>query len=126
MLSCYCPDIDNCDWWYIAPHDFIVLDTKRRRRCCSCKNLIDIGANCVRLDRYRGPLTDIQEIICGDEIPLAPWWLCERCGEIYFNLDDIGYCYIAGDSLENNLKEYWDLTGFVPRLDECQNQSHNK
>jgi hypothetical protein len=43
---------------------------------------------------------------------MAPWWLCEKCSEIYLNLDAIGYCYMAGDDLRDNLRDYWDLTGF--------------
>jgi len=111
-LSCDCGFDDGSSWWYLPPNDFTKLDTNRRKRCCSCKELIDIGSECLRLDRARDTNTDIEESIWGDEVGLAPWWLCEACGEIFFNLNDIGYCYWAGESLKDNLEEYWALTGF--------------
>ena len=114
MLSCSC-NYDDDGWWYRTPNDFTTLNATRRKRCCSCKKLVDIGAVCVRLDRARSANTDIEERIWGDsEIPLAPWWLCEWCAEMFFNLDALGYCYYAGDDLREQLKEYWNLTGFVP------------
>ncbi len=114
MLSCSC-DSDGDGWWYLPPNDFTTLNTARRRRCCSCHKLIDTGAVCVELDRQHSPRTDIEERIWGDEVQLASWWLCEWCGEMLFNFDALGFCYYAGDSMEENLKEYWDLTGFIPK-----------
>ena len=115
MLACSC-NYDSDGWWYYHPHDFTILQTKRRRRCCSCASQIEIGATCVELERYRSPNTDIEERIYGDEVPMASWWLCEWCGEMFFNLDALGYCYWAGDSLIDNLMEYWELTGFTPEV----------
>jgi hypothetical protein len=111
MLSCSC-EFDGDGRWYLFPNDFTALNTKRRRRCCSCKEFIAIGSTCVELERYRSPVSDIEERICGDEIHLASRWLCEKCGEIFFNLDAPGYCYLLGDSLQDNLRDYWDITGF--------------
>lgn len=116
MLSCSCSD-DFDSWWYLGPNDFTVLNTSRRKRCCSCKKLIDIGSQCVELQRYRSPLSDIEEQIYFDEVPIASWWLCEWCGEMYFNFEALGYCYYAGDSLNEMLKEYWELTGFKQTLE---------
>ena len=111
MLSCEC-NWDWESWYYWEPNDFTVLDTNRRKRCCSCNELIDIGSVCVRLDRNRYPLTEIEERIVGDEVHLAPWWLCEWCGEMYFNFSELGYCYWAGDDLRETLEEYQEMTGF--------------
>jgi len=117
-LTCDCGYFS--DYWYIPDKDFKPLATKRRRRCCSCHSLIDVGADSIMLDRYRCPVNDIEERIYGDEVPLAPRFLCARCGEIYLNLDALGYCYYLGDSLEENLKEYWQLTGF------CKGKANEK
>ncbi len=113
MLSCSC-DI-NFDSWYYMPPDFHfkTLIHKRRKRCCSCENLIEINALCVEFDRYRPPISDIEERICGDEVGLASWFMCEPCGEIYYNLNDIRYCMYLGDDMRDNLKNYWEITGFV-------------
>lgn len=112
-LSCSC-NFDGDGWWYLIPRDFTTLSTTRRRRCCSCKKPINVGSICVELDRYRSPRTDIEERICGSEINLVSWWLCEWCGEMFFNFDVLGYCYMAGDDLRENLRDYWKLTGFKP------------
>lgn len=111
MLSCSC-DFDSDSWYYYQPNDFSIFNLKRRKRCCSCDKLININAQCVEFGRYRSPITDIEEQICGDEINLASWFMCEWCGEIYFNLSDLGYCIFLGSSMQENLEDYWDITGF--------------
>ena len=115
-LSCDCRSAGD-GWWYEPDSsiDFIPLVATRRKRCYSCKQLIGINDLCLRFLRYRSPLTDIEERICGDEVELAPAYLCESCGEVYLNLSDIGYCYWMGDDLRENLREYWELTGFIPK-----------
>ena len=116
MLSCSCDfDGDGDSWYYYPPNDFSLFDRKRCERCCSCGKLIDIGAQCVEFDRHRPPLSDIDERINGDEVPLASWYMCEWCGEMYFNLESLGYCILLGDSMKENLEDYWDITGFKTR-----------
>jgi predicted RNA-binding Zn-ribbon protein involved in translation (DUF1610 family) len=116
ILSCECPDWegDPGTWAYIVPDDFSRLETKRRRRCSSCKDLINIGSECLRFERIRAPYTDIEAEIVGDdaEIPMSPFYQCEKCGEIYFNLNAIGYCISPDSNMEELLKEYWEMTGF--------------
>lgn len=113
-LSCSCHT--EGDWWYLidTDPDFKPLSTSKRKRCQSCKELINVGADCLRFPCYRSPQTDVEERIYIDEVPLAPKYLCEPCGEIYLNLMALGYCYYMGDDLREQLKEYWELTGFVP------------
>lgn len=116
MLTCNCGyDDDGYDWYYTPPDDFTVLDTSRRKRCLSCKKLIDKGAVCLKFERYRHPLTDVEEARYVDEVPLAPGYMCERCGELFFNLDALGFCGLFDEPMEDNLKEYWKLTGFKPK-----------
>lgn len=113
MLSCSC-DFDSDGWYYYPPNDFKIFDHKRRKRCCSCNKLINQGTQCVEFDRYRAPVTDVEERIRGDEVNLASWFMCENCGEIYFNLSVLGYCMFLGDSMIGNLEDYWEITGFTP------------
>lgn len=113
-LSCAC-DFDEDGWWYEAPDDFSVFPQGRRKRCCSCHKLIDAGTQCVEFPRVRYAATDIEERIYGDTVVLASWYMCEWCGEMYFNLEALGYCHWLGDSIKENLEEYWELTGFDPR-----------
>lgn len=113
MLSCSC-DIDGSDWTYYPPNDFVEFDEIRRKRCCSCNSLIDHWQPSLKFQRARDPRTDIEECIWGDEVYMAPWHMCEWCGEIFLNLDALGYCHNLGDSIKEDLEDYWDLTGFTP------------
>ena len=100
------------------------LNTMRRKRCVSCGKLIDIGSLCNIYPRYRYPWDEIESLIkCGralddvfgDEptIKIAPHYHCERCGEIWMNLTDIGYeCLSPSENMEESLKEYHELSGF--------------
>jgi len=116
-LSCSCDyDPDSVSWWYLCPSDinFTPLKTSKRKRCCSCKILININNSCLSFSRYRAARSDIEERIFGDEVRLSDWYLCESCGEIFLNLNVLEYCYYMGDDLRENLQDYWDLTGFNP------------
>jgi hypothetical protein len=108
-LSCSCGEWDGDGWAWTSSGDFTTLNTSRRKRCCSCKKLIDIGATVVTFERVRHPITEVEMQIYGDgaEINLAPWYMCEICGEIYLNLDALGFCVdIEYDSMQELLKEY--------------------
>ena len=120
-LSCSCGEWNGDGWSWRCENDFTILKGARRKRCCSCKELINIGAECVELERLRYPITEVEERIYGEEgeINIASWYLCERCGEIYLNLDALGYCYNIGDDLREDLREYHQMTGFVPQ-ENCQ------
>ena len=129
-LSCGCDygdwDYDAGDWvyWYLGIEDFVPLNTTRRKRCCSCAKLIDIGSLCVIYPRYRYPYDEIEAMIktgncldtsLNDEpcIKIAPHYHCEKCGEIWMNLVDIGYeCLSPKENMRENLKEYHELSGF--------------
>lgn len=110
-LSCECSDYDweSDGWAYRVPYDFDTLRTKRRRRCQSCKTLIDIGSPCVAFDRHRYPQDDIEERIWGEgtEISLATWYMCEECGGLFLSLEDLGFCIdIERDNMHELLEEY--------------------
>jgi len=113
MLYCTCGDYFDCDtWYYYHPEDFSKLTTSKRKRCCSCKVLINKQAGCLEFPRQRQPRHDIEEEIYGDEVPLASYFMCEACGEIYLNLSDLGYCLDITQDMREYLKEYQELTGF--------------
>lgn len=114
MLSCSC-DFDSAAEWYYIPQKFGKFSRKRRKRCCSCDHLISNGDICLTFDRHRYPLTDIEEKICGDEVPLADWFMCEKCGETFLNLSDLGFCIELGSEMAELLSDYWKLTGFKPK-----------
>jgi len=114
-LNCSCGEAYDCDWYYQPSEDFSVLDTKRSRRCRSCNTLIKPGSDCLSFIRTREPLNDIEEEIYGsgwDSVPLATWYQCLKCGEMYLNLHALGYCIEPDENIFALLKEYHELTGF--------------
>lgn len=124
-LSCSCPYGDEWDggpgdWLYMysTPRDFKPLETSKRKRCVSCNALINIGAPCLIFPRYRNPYSDIEAEIIGFDwngeppIRIADHYHCEKCGEIFLNLEDLGYCLSPRDNMPDTLAEYHELTGF--------------
>lgn len=106
-LSCEC-DFDGDGWYYRPPDDYTKLSTKKRKRCCSCKNLIDIGAVCGLFERGRPFESDIEEKIysADEEVPLANYYMCETCTDLYFSLDALGFCIDLNESMQELTKEY--------------------
>jgi hypothetical protein len=107
--ECYYDGSEGFDWYFERPEDYSTLKTKRRKRCCSCKNLIDTGTVCLEFTRYRHPGYDsIEERIYGEgaEVPLASWFVCEKCADIYFSLEELGFCIDLGESMQSLLEEY--------------------
>lgn len=105
-LSCGCDDWGDDAEWYWNGIDSRPLVSKRSARCRACKTLIKPGTECWHLDRYRSPRTDFEERIYGDEVPLAAWHLCERCGDIYSSLTELGFCVDPTESMDSQLAEY--------------------
>jgi len=114
-LSCTCYDWDDepGSWAYYSPTDFSIFSKSKRKRCCSCKELINKGAECLEFGRVRRPYNNIEERISGDEIGIASWFMCEKCGEPFLNLTSAGYCIPLGENMYELLKEYHEITGFI-------------
>ena len=108
-LSCGCDDWGDDADWYWNGSEFRPLELKRGTRCKACKTLIKPGVVCLALDRFRGPKTDFEERIYGEdvEITLASWYLCERCGDIYSSLTELGFCVDPTESMDSQLAEYY-------------------
>lgn len=116
-LSCSCYDGDDYKWFFTYCPDFTNFKGKRRKRCCSCKALINIGDEVVGFERFRYPASEVEQKIFGDgnKIKIADWWMCEKCGEIFLNLDALGYCIDLSEPMTELLKEYHEMTGFKPK-----------
>lgn len=109
MLTCSCPDWDESEeWCYTAPSDFTVFSKKRRKRCCSCHELINKGADCLKFYRDRYAHSETEERIYGEGEPIAitPWYMCEACGEIFLNLNALGFCVDIACDMKRELEEY--------------------
>lgn len=105
-LSCECNTDYDYGYYYTQPNDYSNLQTKRRKRCMSCNGLIDIGAICLIFPTWRSPNSDIEERIYGDEVGLADKYMCEDCGDIFFNLVNLGFCINTGIPMKEQLREY--------------------
>lgn len=109
-MSCSC-DYEGGDWYYYKPADYSILETKRARRCCSCGERIVRGDTVVKFRRARQPKTEIEDRIWGEgsDIPLASWFMCEACGDQFFNLTELGFCITLPDSMTKLVKEYAEM-----------------
>lgn len=106
-LSCVCPE--EGAWYYGTDEEFRPLRTKRSRRCVSCAVKLRPGAEVLEIWRTRGPNDDIEERIHGDDydaVPMASWWMCAACGEIFLNLTAYGYCVDFDESMQEQLEEH--------------------
>ena len=111
-LTCEC----NSDWypepgdwfWPDSPDDYKTFPFKRRRACCSCGELIGVGAIAVEFERVKAPKSNIEIVIYGDDgqIPIASDWMCERCGDLYFSIEELGYCVTPREDMRELAKEY--------------------
>lgn len=105
-LACEC-EYDDPAWWHEGVTPLAPLATKRMRRCCSCKTRIAVGQECSSIRRWRDPEPDsVEERIFGDEVPLATWYLCERCDGLLESLDALGFCGLVGQDLREVCREY--------------------
>lgn len=114
-LSCGSSDVDTdgFDWWWCWPREEKSLATKRFRKCCSCGARIEPGQTCQPVYRYRPPASEIEDRIHGEEVSMANWYLCEKCGDIALSLDEAGYCFELGngESIAAQITEYRKNSG---------------
>lgn len=109
-LSCYCNEWDGEGWYFFDPDDFSTLETKRFRRCCSCGAKIAPGATVAKFQREREAVSDIERAVVGDEVSLAPWFMCEECAGLYFSLTELGFCInLGGDSMKELVAQYSEM-----------------
>jgi len=107
-LSCDC-GYNDFEWFYCGPDDYTLLDTSRRQRCYSCKELIGLGYPVLVFQRYREPKDEIEDRIYGEggEIALANYYMCEECGDLYWSLVELGFCIsFNGESMQELVRQY--------------------
>lgn len=106
-LSCSCGDYGDFAWYYGGtPEDVKPLATKRSRKCCSCGCKLKPGDEVAAFPRWRSPVTDIEERICGDEVPLATWHSCETCWGLMLAVEETGMCFTLGESMKQQIADY--------------------
>lgn len=111
-LSCDYGDGEPSDfaWMWTNPH-FATTPVGRRRRCRSCRELIGVASDAVRIYRYRLPRDEVECRIYGydGEVMLAPWWWCETCGGLALSLLEHGYALEIEDDMRELVKEHATL-----------------
>lgn len=114
MLTCSC-DNDDAEWWYDDHKEVGPLATKRMRRCCSCKDRIAVGDDCKPFPRWRSvsEYCDHEVVVRiygeGGEMPMATWYLCDRCAGLYESLNSLGFCDLLGQDLRETCREYAEM-----------------
>lgn len=107
-LACEC-EYDDYDFWHDTPNGYKSYDAKRGKRCMSCGTLVRTGDLCAEFPRWRHPKTDIEEAIHGEEVKLANGYHCERCADLFFSLDALGYCVNPYENMLDLLADYHEL-----------------
>lgn len=108
MLSCSCnyePEPGETIWY--GPEDYTYLDTKTNRKC-SCGKIIEKGDLCSKIRRFKVPETKYESNRFGwdGEIPRASKYLCEECTDLYFSLQELGFCEMPWENQKDLVKEY--------------------
>ncbi len=109
-LSCSCDyEWDGDGWCYTGDTHYAPLARKRSVKCCSCGAKIAPGEMAMAHHRMRAASNDTEERIHGDEVPMAPWWHCERCADLYLSLTELGYCVGPHDDQRELVREYAEM-----------------
>jgi len=136
-LSCSCDfdfEFEPGNWYYnglvIAKIDFEELSGKRGKRCVSCGELIKIGKLCLKHKRLRYPYTnqetrrvgyfDLDEAMENEASIQAPeHYQCEKCGEIWLNLQNVGFeCLSPSENMQEAMREY--IETYEPtKIEKC-------
>ena len=108
-LSCSC-DFDpepGMKIWY-EPNNYSTLEASKRKRCCSCEELISIGDTVAKFTRYKIPESEVEVNIWGEdgEIPLADHYMCESCADLYYSISELRFCVQLGNDMRDVLEQY--------------------
>ena len=110
-ISC-AVDCDGAAWWWSANMRLLPYDKNRGKRCCSCGDMVCRGAQYIQVERWRECVSDIEQRIYGDEVPLASWVICESCAPIFVKLHEMNVDVYLGDSnLHDILVEFEAIYG---------------
>jgi len=111
-LSCSCDfEPQECAWYWSGVSEFKLMGVSaRRKKCCSCGDVINSNHEVIEFYRYRSTLNDIEERIYGDEKQLASHFMCEECGGLYLALDELGYgCLDISKPMKDYVIEYNEM-----------------
>ena len=100
-LSCFCND--DYEFFYFPPMDYDTAD--KHLKCCSCFNRIPAGATIVTFE-----LVTYDDN--GEEQYGENEYMCEVCADLYFSLEELGFCINLGDNMRELVEEYAEMTKY--------------
>ena len=128
-LSCSCDyDDDDAPWYWWPPKDYTTYKKWRGQMCAckGCNHMIRYGQTVGQVFRTR-PYTEWELDhfgTWGDEgdpeaVYLASAFMCERCTDLFFSFDDLGFhCVSPYEDMVGLAKEYHDTYQPGSKLDE--------
>ena len=98
-LSCEC-NADDYEYNYLPPEDY---DTAAQAsRCVSCLARIHAGATIATFE-----LVTYDDN--GEEQYGETEHMCEVCADLYFSLEELGFCINLGDDMRELVEEYAEM-----------------
>ena len=91
-ISCEC-DFDSGTLTVGDPKE---VTCRNPRKCFSCGKQINTNDKIYRWSMYN---YDTYQTV-------APYWLCEECGDMALNLLEYNYCFSLGESIRDQWVEY--------------------
>lgn len=114
-LTCGCdyePSPGDICWY--PPQDYSTLPGTRKKRCASCETPITPGDIVTTFIRFKVPDSEIEDRIYGEEgeIPRASHFHCEKCADMWFSLQELGFnCLNPDENMYNVTDDYAELYG---------------
>lgn len=112
-LSCGCDDYPEPGmiWTEWGGQEYITFEGLRRKRCTNCNCQISPGDTVIKFNKYKAPEHDVEIAIYGEEgqIPRAPSYLCERCADVWFSLQEAGFDCVGPWEVGECLDDYVEL-----------------
>lgn len=105
-FACGCDDWGDDAEWYWNGEKTAPLATKNSRHCRSCKEKLAPGTDVRIYARFRSPHSEIEQKIHGDEVPLAPWYLCLPCADLMDALSAVNVCVDWTRPLADEVAEF--------------------
>lgn len=93
-LSCECYDDYDYDYYYTCTEEFEII--RFATTCYSCKCNILPGDQVLPFDITDDHYTEVCDVK----------FHCEKCGEVFLNLEDLGFCIDFEDNMLKLLEEY--------------------
>jgi len=119
-LTCENENYEEHAWFYRQPTDFTVLSTKRGRNCCSCLRFITVRQPVLAFTCKRPSRSEFEFKFYGykeEAVPMATRYMCEKCGDLALNLNELGYCTPPGEDMRQLVKEYAEMQKPVENKD---------